>query len=219
VKRKQAHHNLLLAVFLSVLLFPITVQTATAQPDTGRAVWKSMLVPGWGHYYVDRENWQRGQVHLAADAVLIASLLGFHARASNLQDQSFTLANLRAGINLDERDRMFRLAIGNFDDLQSYNDHQLRTRNWNRLIEEIPENRWNWEHEDDRRHYRELRERSERARQQVPAIISLLVVNRIVSGLSAYMRAREQINTPSVRIEPVISPGNTGYAATLSFRF
>lgn len=217
MKRKKI--NNIIPVLLSVLIFTFAAETVEGQPDPGRALWKSLLVPGWGHYYIDNEDWTRGQVHLAADAVLIASWFGFNQRASNLRSQSFTLASLKAGIDLEGRDRTFRLVIGDFSDLHSYNEHQLRNRNWHRLIEDTPENMWSWEHEDNRREYRDLRETSDRTRQQIPGIVSLLVVNRVVSGLSAYIRARNAINVPSVRIEPVHTPGDIGYRASLVINF
>lgn len=177
-------------------------------------------MPGWGHYYVDNSDWTRGQYHLAADVVLIGAYFGFDARASNLQQQYLTLANLKAGVNIDGRDRSFRLAIGNFDSLKEYNDHQLRTRNWNRLIENVPENRWIWQSSEDRMKYSELREDVDRTRQQLPALISLMVVNRVVSGVSAYLRAREMTEMPELSVSPVMDiPGSSGYKASIRFRF
>jgi len=204
---------------LTIVILVFTVKTVEAQPDPGRAMLKSLIVPGWGHYYADSENWTRGQVHLAADAILIVSWVGFSKRVSNLRDQSFTLANLKAGIDLDGRDRTFRLAIGDFRNLEAYNEHHLRHRNWHRLIEERPGNMWSWENEHARREYRDLRETSDRTRQQIPAIVSLMVVNRVVSGLSAYIRARNATNIPEVQIEPIPLPGELGYRASLLIRF
>jgi hypothetical protein len=218
VKRIQKN-NIILLLSAVILAAGGLSEKSFARPDPGTALWKSMIVPGWGHYYVDSDNWTRGKYHLASDAILIISYFGFDARSSNLQSQSFTLANLRAGIDLQERSRAFRLAVGDFSDLQSYNDHQLRTRNWHRLIDDVPENRWNWAAESDRREYRDLRQTSDRTRQQLPAIISLLVVNRVLSGLSAFVRARDMPNPPEARVEPVRDMHGTGYTATISFRF
>ena len=197
------------------------MQPAQAQPDPKGAIWRSMVMPGWGHYYADSSDWTRGQYHLAADVILIGAYFGFDARASNLQQQYLTLANLKAGVNVDNRDRSFRLAIGNFDSLEEYNDHQLRTRNWNRLIDNVPENRWNWQSTEDRMKYSELREDVDRTRQQLPALISLMVVNRVVSGVSAYLRARDMADIPEVSVGPVMEfPGSkSGYKASIRFRF
>jgi len=216
---KKLQINKILTSLLTALILAFTALTVEAQPDPGRAMLKSLIVPGWGHYYTDNENWVRGQVHLASDAILIISWAGFSKRASNLRDQSFTLANLKAGIDLDGSDRTFRLAIGDFRDLEAYNEHHRRNRNWHRLIEERPENMWSWENENSRREYRDLRETSDRTSQQIPAIVSLMVVNRVVSGLSAYIRARNTSNFPAVRIEPIPLPGNMGYRASLLIRF
>lgn len=176
-------------------------------------------MPGWGHYYVNQDQWNRGKVHLASDVILIISYFGLDIRASSLQSQSITLANLRAGIDLDGRSRSLRLAVGEFHNIQEYNNHQLRTRNWNNLIEDTPDNRWQWQSTSDRQKYHDLRQRSDNTRQYIPAVISLLVVNRVISGISAFSRAKDIANLPVTRIEPAgIVPGD-GLKATITIRF
>jgi hypothetical protein len=216
--RRILKNNILYVITACIALLAVS-EKSFAQPEPGKALWRSLIIPGWGHYYVDQDNWNRGKIHLASDAVLIISYFGFDARASNLQSQSFTLANLRAGIELSERNRSIRLAVGDFANLREYNDHQLRTRNWNMLIDDTPENRWYWKSDADRQEYRDLRETSDRTRQQLPAIISLLVVNRVISGISAFTRARNLADLPVARVEPAGGIPGMGYQATISISF
>lgn len=193
---------------------------AEAQPDPRGAFLRSLAVPGWGHHYVDNQNWTRGQYHLAGDIILIASYFGLDARAGNLQGQYITLAQLKAGVDISSRDRTFRLAIGNFSNLDEYNDFQLRRRTWNMLIDDTPDNQWQWASADDRARYRDLREDVDRTRQQLPALISLMVVNRVISGISAYNRARSAAEIPELSFSPVFGDNqNTGVVANLRFTF
>ncbi len=208
-----------MCLILSLLCLTVCADKAMAQPEPGNALWRSLIVPGWGHHYADRDNWRRGQFHLAADVVLIAGWIGLNTRSNRLEDQSITLANLRAGVDLDNKDRSFRLIIGDFDDLKAYNDHQLRSRNWNRLIDDIPDNRWDWSSSEDRRRYRQLRADSDNVRQQIPAVISLMVVNRVVSGISSYLHARNLYELPEVRLEPVDAGSVRGLKTTVRFQF
>lgn len=161
------------------------------KPDPKIAFLKSLAMPGWGHHYVDRENWQRGQYHLAAEAVLVLSYVGLRWHSSNLQNNWYSYARTAAGVNIERRDRAFRLAVGDFEDLEAYNTRQERARNWNALYEETPQNRWQWDTESARNEYRNLRSRFESIDQQLPALLSLMVVNRVVSALSAYNHARK----------------------------
>lgn len=190
-------------------------------PDPTGAFWRSLVLPGWGHQYVDGNNWRRGQTHLAAEIVLGASYLGFRVRASNLEVQYITHANMYAGTDISDRNRAYRLAIGDYDNLNEYNDYQLRSRNWDKLYEDTSENRWNWQTPEDRHNYRNLRSDVDRIRNQIPAILGLMVVNRVVSAISAYNRARNH----AVHSSFLFVPGSwqngkpSGIAALVQFRF
>ncbi|MGF1669775.1 MAG: hypothetical protein ACFCU6_04945 [Balneolaceae bacterium] len=216
---KNKYRFIILLVFgLILTIQPILVH---AQPDPRGALLRSVVVPGWGHHYVDKTDWTRGQVHLAADVVLLAAFFGLNIRSNNLQDQAMTLAQLRAGVNAAEKDRAFRLAIGRFNSLEEHNDFQLRSRNFDQLIEDTPSNRWRWASSDDRNRYSSLRDSADRIDSQLPAFITLLVANRVVAGVSAFVRAKNKINVPEISISPVIDqPGSTsGLVANIRIAF
>lgn len=151
-----------------------------------------MAVPGWGHYHVDNNNWQRGQYHLAADVVLILSFAGLSIHTNNLQQNWYAYGKQRAGVAIEDRSRQFQLAVGNFNSLEAYNDYQARSRNWDQLFADTPENRWQWSSTDERLQYQDLRTRFEQIDQQLPALLGLMVVNRVISGISAYNRAKKR---------------------------
>lgn len=210
---------IILIILFSISTFPAE-SVAQNNPDPAGAFVRSMVVPGWGHYYADSENWNRGKAHLGAELALIAGYFGLRTRASSLQEQYLTFANLRAGVTISERGRPFQLAIGEFNTLQEYNDFQLRSRNWNRLIDDNPENQWNWNSESDRLRYNELRSDRDRVQNQLPAMIGLMAVNRVVSALSAYNRARNASATPELSFIPAGFHSNSrGVIASVNFRF
>lgn len=203
-----------------LLLLSVTVCDAQQNPDPEGAFIRSLIVPGWGHYYVNHDQWTRGQVHLGVEAALIASYFGFRIRANTLQSQYETLASLRAGIDISQRSRTFKLALGNFNTLKEYNDYQLRSRNWNRLFEENPDNNWIWESRQDREDYNNLRSDVDRVRNQLPAILGLMVVNRVVSAISAYNQAKKQSELPTVSLIPVRNRSKSfGVLAQIQVRF
>ncbi|MFU8812914.1 MAG: hypothetical protein ACNA78_08095 [Balneolaceae bacterium] len=223
-------HVLLRPLLLAFLLFVTFFladgfSTVRAQsddlPNPGRALLQSLVMPGWGHYYVDKNNWTRGKIHLGSDLIIIGAFFGIDARANNLQRQFRTFANNQAGVSIDGRSRSFVLAMGNFNSLEEYNDFQLRSRNWDRLFDDIPENRWQWESDEQRRQFRGLRESAERADNQLPALAGLLVLNRLISGISAAGRARDmQRQLPELTILPVmVDHQHTGITANLTIRF
>lgn len=207
-------------ILCSAFLFWAPVE-AQSQPDPRGSFLRSLAVPGWGHYYNDSDDWTRGQFHLGADLVLIGSYFGLSARAGNIEDQFTTFAQHKAGVSIKDRSRAFQLALGQYHNLKEYNDFQLRSRNWDQVLPDNQENRWQWNSSDDRERYRDLRESSDKARNQLPAISALLVVNRVVSAISAYRRARDLPAGPDLVLSPVYTghSGGKGVVANFSVNF
>lgn len=159
-------------------------------PSPGRAFLYSLIIPGLGHYYVDHHHWRRGQVQLAAEAVLWTSLIVLKGYSNSLHNNMFTYANEHSGTNIQDRNRQFQLAVASFNSLKDYNDYQARARNWDQLYPNNSKYYWSWDQQSNRRTYENMSNRYDRINQQVPAIIALMVANRIVSGISAYLAAR-----------------------------
>ncbi|NBV31360.1 MAG: hypothetical protein EBR93_02320 [Bacteroidetes bacterium] len=154
------------------------------------ALFKSLILPGWGHFGLDASASTRGRIHIGTDLALLAGYFGVDRRVGSLTKEYLALGELRAGVLMADRDRAFVLAMGNFDSLEEYNDYQLRSRNWNRLIEDAPGNRWQWEQEEDRRRFKNIRERADQMENQLPAIVGFMVINRVISGISAFNQTR-----------------------------
>jgi len=202
-----------------VTLFFSSNVCAQKNPDPRGAFLRSLVLPGWGHYYTDQDNWGRGAVHLGADVTLLAGYAGLKIRSTNLKEQYTTLASLRAGVDIADRNRSFQLAVADFNTLTDYNNFQLRSRNWNQLIADLPENRWNWGSDEDRDRYNELRSNRETVNNQLPAVAAFLVLNRVISAVSAYSRARKISGIPEMALSPYNVSGDTGFIATLRFRY
>lgn len=186
-------------------------------PDPKIAFIRSLAFPGWGHYYVNKSNWTRGKYHLGAEAGLVLSFLGLHIHSNNLQQNWYGYARTEAGINIEGRNRSLQLAVGDFNNLSSYNDYQARSRNWDQFIEDTPENRWSWDSETERSRYNNLRNRFENIDQQLPALIGLMVVNRVVSAISAYNRARK-MSSQSTAASFYLSPSYQSSAVVANLK-
>lgn len=215
---------------LSVLLCCVVITVGTISqshaqsdsqlPNPKIAFLKSLAVPGWGHYYVNKSSWSRGQYHLAAEATFILSYLGFSVHSNNVQQNWYAYGKSEAGVQIEGRSRRFQLAVGDFKNLQAHNDYQLRSRQWDQLFADVPENRWNWDSSADRFEYDDLRSRFERIDQQLPALLALMAVNRVISGISAYNRAQQRAEK-TVQSSVYLSPYqfSSGIVANLKVQF
>jgi len=190
-------------------------------PDPKVALFKSLAVPGWGHYYVDNTDWTRGKYHLAAEAAFILGYIGFTIHSNNLQDNWFAYGHAEAGVPIEGRSRTFQLAVGEFNSLEAYNDYQLRSRNWDQLFETTPENSWNWDTNEQRFRYNDLRNRFERIDRQLPALLVMMALNRVISGISAFNRAQKAKMSQRVKKTVYLSPYQfaRGMVANLRIEF
>jgi hypothetical protein len=163
--------------------------------NPGSALLRSFVLPGWGHYYIDNNNWNRGRVHLLSDVILIGSYFGIRLNANKLESNLYSFAKQHAGVDIRGKGRKYLLNIAEYPSIQVYNDFQERSRNWDQIYTITPENDWLWNSEENRLSFLKLDNKIQNSRQQLPAIISLMVVNRIVSGISAFSRATQHNNS------------------------
>lgn len=216
-------HVLLISLVCGLLCVEVQAQHSQEEdlPSPRGAFLRSMVVPGWGHHYTNSENWNRGKIHLVADAALILSYLGLNARANSLENDYYTLAQSEAGADLDNKSRAYRIAIGNYDNLQEYNDAQLQLRNWDSIYPNTAEYRWEWKDSDSRFQYQDSREKVDRNRGQLPTLLTLMVANRLISGISAFIQARNLWeNAPDASFSYINTPhGQKGVVANLRFNF
>jgi hypothetical protein len=210
-------------LIFTVLFSPQTQAQAQQKedlPSPKRAFFRSLVVPGWGHYYTENDNWNRGKYHLAGEVVLVLSYFGLNARANYLEQDYYTFAKARANTDLSGKSRNYIIAVGNYDNLAAYNDAQLRTRNWDQVFPETAEYQWNWESTQQRFQYQDARERVERNRSQLPTLVALMVANRLVSGISAFIHARDLAeNVPEASFSYVNTFGQPGITANIRFNF
>lgn len=188
-------------------------------PSPRGALLRSFVMPGWGHYYADKTSWNRGKIHLAADVVMILSYAGLLNRANTLENHIITQANAGAGISLKGQSRQIELAVANFNSLAEYNDYQLRTRNWDKLIPENSRTAWQWDSREDRHAFQNTRERAASAKNQLPAILGLMVANRVLSGIDAFTRARNRQFAPELAFSYLNEFGEPGITARFTVGF
>lgn len=192
--------------------------TVNSIPSPVGALLRSLVLPGWGHYYVDNQNWNRGIIHLGADLALIGAYTGYSVSANRLERNLTTFASQHARVDLNSRSRDFLLSVAEFRSLEEYNDYQLRSRNWDKIYESTASNYWNWDSDQNRRSFVQMDTKAQDHRQQLPAVVSLMVVNRIISGIHAFTRARGMHdNTAAMSV--TIPPSGRGLQANYRISF
>jgi len=187
--------------------------------SAGGAFLRSIILPGWGHRYV-QESWGRGRIHLGSDIAFLGATLGYNQQAINTRNAMYTAAQQLAGVDIRGRNKAFQLAVAQYNSLAEYNRIMEQTRNWDRFYEVNFDNNWEWRSEQDRIRYNNLRGKSDDSRRQAGIFIGLMAVNRAVSGVSSMVSARNHNRTiPSVVIVPDFSQESMSIAAQVTIRF
>jgi hypothetical protein len=218
----------LVAVFMVISACTIASASGIQQrtdgiSDTG-AMFRSFVLPGWGHYYVNPDSWNTGRIYLGTDIILIGAYFGFTVNANRLDNNLRSFAQQYAGTDIGRFGRSYRLNVGEYSTIKDYNDFQERSRNWDRIYSDVNQYFWSWESEQKRREFVQLNNKVDRNRQQLPALFSLMVVNRVISGIHAYNASRNysredsSLSASLYVSQPTLSNG-IGYQATLNIRF
>jgi hypothetical protein len=158
------------------------------QPEKSRksvlvAIAYSLVLPGLGEYYTD--NLGTGRYFMGADAGLWLTYGGFRMYGKWLKDDAKTLAVEKASANFDGKDDKFEVNIGNFTDVLGYNEAKLRNREYDLLYDAKSTFAWQWSSDSDRLHFKDLRNRGESTLRSSQFVIGALVLNRVISAISA----------------------------------
>jgi hypothetical protein len=147
------------------------------------AIGYSLILPGLGDLYAD--NFRTGRYFMGAD---VASWITYGAFRSNgrwLKQDAQTFAVQHAGANFDGKGDQFSVDLGNFSNVYDYNEAKLRNRQFDLLYDANSNFAWQWTSDGDRGRYKDLRIRGDGVLRNSQFIIGAMVLNRIISAISA----------------------------------
>lgn len=120
---------------------------------------------------------------MTAEAALVLALVSQRVYASRLEDDYRTFAVQHAGVT-GEHQHQFYVDIGNWDTREEFNQQRLRYREHD-LVSTRPEDDWNWDSSANRMHFKDLRIRSDNARQRALLLVGGIIINHIASFVDA----------------------------------
>lgn len=188
---------------------PSTVMQSTGQVDVSakKAFALSLLVPGLGHRYAHGGDWDGwASVFTAADAGLWAGLLGMHWRRDHVIESYETLAVKHGGVDETGKERSFYLNVATYLSSDAFTEAQLRNRTWERIdYADDPSHQWEWDSEEHFLQFREMREDAESLGRRRSVLITSLVANRLLAGITA-LRAARKAEAPDAELSFGVPP-------------
>ncbi len=155
-------------------------QRVDSGKSTTKAALLSLLVPGAGEYYLGFKG--RAYGFMAAEGALWTGFAGLLTQSRMLEDEYKSYGVENARIDPANKNSDFFELVGQWDSRDEYNLYtSLGQRSFENTYPETPEYYWEWEDEDQRTHYDDLRVRSDKAKRNSQIVLAAAGINRIVS--------------------------------------
>ena len=153
-----------------------------SRKSVGLGVIYSLLLPGMGELYADA--YDVGKYFTIADGVLWGTFIGMNVYANWQEDNYKSYAETRAGINNENKDENYYATIGEYSNIESYNNEKALERNFEEMYD--PEFYfWKWDTNEERKTYRDMWTSSEQTKNDIRFIVGGLILNRIASAINA----------------------------------
>jgi hypothetical protein len=167
------------------------VSTQKNQKSPGISALLSALLPGAGHFYTGRMD--VGSYFLGAEVSMWLGLFGVNYYGNVLRDDSRSYAAVHTGLNKDGKDDTYFSNVGNYLNIYSYNNDKLQRGEYD-LLYNVNTHYWNWDSAGNQEDFDKQRKKSERTYNLRTIFITGMIINRIVSGLSAILLTNKSNN-------------------------
>ena len=166
-------------------------EVSSGRKSVFKAALYSALVPGGGQYYLGQRRTAR--YFFTAEALTWLGYLSFQMygdwRKSDYIDYAATHANAR----LEGKSDDFVTWVGFYNNIREFNALGRAWDNERPYLRDTPDNHWEWQSTDDRRTFRDLRNRSREAYRRSDFMIGVAIIDRVISIIDA-VRSTGRIN-------------------------
>jgi hypothetical protein len=206
-------------VLIAIIIFLITSMSLAQSPGPGSAVFNnddeemqieeksapskisilySLILPGAGQWVMGYKT--RAKFFMGTEFVLWAGFIGSHTYSNIIQDNYQSYATVHAGVNSAQKEEQYWIDIGSSNNIYSFNESQLRGRNLRGVYTENTLNYWQWDSEDSRDEYNNLRVQEHSWEQRATFIVGAFILNRIVSSVDVIRLIRRESKAAEARM-------------------
>lgn len=158
------------------------LKATTNQKSPAISALLSAVLPGAGHFYAGRMD--VGAYFLGAEAAMWLGIFGVNYYGGILRDDSRSFASVHAGLIKEGKDDDYFANVGNYMNIYMYNNEKLQSGQYNMLYD-VNTYFWNWDSQSNQGEFDQQRKRSERTYNLSTIFVTGLIINRLVSGISA----------------------------------
>jgi len=204
----------LLTAVLTTALLSSGTHAETKNPKA--AAFLSLLVPGLGELYAGGPK--SGRFFLFTEASLWTGLALLEHLETTRRENFRSFAATHSGLDAEDKSDTFLEEVTAYQSIYARNAHERFVRGDNAdIIEETPDNIWEWDNDTSRSEFRVLRRKANSARQKGLLVVGGLLFNRFASSINASHIARKTLPRP-VTLQLLPHP-ESGVRASISTSF
>lgn len=192
----------------------------------GSAFIRSAVLPGWGQKYAGASTSARN--FFVAEAVLWMGVIANNVYGHWLKDDYRLFAASHAGVDLAGKSDKYFVDIGNYENVEEYNQATLRQRDVNSLYDPATHS-WRWDTVSNLQKYSNTRRRSAQSFSRSEMFVGFVLVNHLVSGVHAAWKAhrknsdlqrkQEQAHATGLTPQFALRTGLDDFRVTVHWRF
>ena len=191
-----------------------------------RAVVMSLILPGSGEYYAGKKF--KGQIFMGVEAGIWAGYFAYHVYGGWKEDDYKALAASRAGVDNTGKDEQFYDLVGFYSNREEANQLGMLYNNDRVYLPDNNSYNWQWESEEARQLFRDLKDGSKVAYRNTTLMLMLALVNRLISGVDTYRTVKSvqrqaesltQFGEYKLKISPKILGSRPEFKISLSRKF
>lgn len=161
-----------------------------------------------GELYADA--YDSGVYFTVADGVLWGTYIGMNVYANWKKDRYISYAQSNAGISTASKDDDYYATIGEYLNIDQYNDAKAFERNFNEMYNSNTYF-WKWNTSEERKSYRDMWVSSEQSFNNLRFVVGALLLNRVVSAINAVRLVSKYNNNLNQEVGWNVSVGVQNY--------
>jgi hypothetical protein len=154
-----------------------------APKSKGKAMFRSMILPGWGENYAGRNK--RAQYFFITEIVLWTSYAGFKIYENWIENEYKVFARTHAQADPTGKAHKYFVNIGNYPNIYEYNAAKLNYRSLDEVYPEEVSWHWQWDNDINRHDFKMMRLRSDNANYRALFTLGAVLVNHMISAIDA----------------------------------
>ncbi|MBC8215086.1 MAG: hypothetical protein H8E64_01045 [Candidatus Marinimicrobia bacterium] len=210
--------KIILRTIFVISLFPLTL---LGEDVAKHPILKSFIIPGTGEASIGYS--ERGRTFIIAEATLWLSVVGSFLISNMEENKYIAYAAEYGGVNIQRKDRLFWVDIGNYDSRDDFIQEHLRFRDYAavnryRIDEDSDPWDWQWDTSKHQERFESMRISSDKWALTGQFLIGGIILNHVISAIDVmYLKRMDAIE--SVSVAPTYHPENRTFSFSLIVDF